>query len=238
MNAAAGQNAVAARVSLTSAVNAASAQLVAAANAAHAQMAAAAGQQQQQQQHAALHAQQQQQQHQQQQQAALQAQLAAAAASQPVAAAPPTPQQQQQQQQQQMFQAASMPPFTGGLTVAVPSPSAAMFGLPAATAACTAAAAAAAAGPGVSLAGFQGVMLTPAGASTGVALTDASLLAWVGGLQKVAVRKQAAHDRKHKQRRKDKVRKGGCLCRDRGGSGLRLWRGATQYACQHLHDTG
>ncbi|WIA21201.1 hypothetical protein OEZ85_000449 [Tetradesmus obliquus] len=48
-------------------------------------------------------------------------------------------------------------------------------------------------------------MLTPAGASTRVALNEGSLLAWVAGLQKVAVRKQAAHERKHKQRRKDKV---------------------------------
>lgn len=62
-----------------------------------------------------------------------------------------------------------------------------------------------AAGASGGLAGFQGVMYTPAGASTGVAV-GSNLMAWVQGLQKVATQQHEAHERsRFKQKRKDKV---------------------------------
>lgn len=113
--------------------------------------------------------------------------------------------------------AAGLPtaPFLGASAASTASLPPAAATLPAANAGLSSAAswssaAAAAASPGVmsaaaggGMSGFQGVMLTPAGASTGVPM-GSNLMAWVQGLQKVA-HKHKAQEQKFKQRRKDKV---------------------------------
>lgn len=102
-------------------------------------------------------------------------------------------------------------PFFPGALAGTPATSKSTTAVPAA-AATTPTSGLAAVGSGGSaasgsggLAGFQGVMLTPAGASTGVTM-GSNLLAWVQGLRKVATQHREHHERSRcKHKRKDKV---------------------------------